>query len=287
MRSGPPYPEIRQLQHRGQWLALVVIAVVLVQVATSMTTNERFHWDIVFSWFVSPRILKGLLNTLQLTIVSMVVGIVLGVVLAVMRGSANRVLGGVAWVYIWLFRGTPVFVQLLLWGSFSALYPTIDVGLPFFQPLVSVSANDVITPYMAAILGLGLNEAAYMAEIVRGGIAAVDSGQEEAARALGMPHLLVLQRIILPQALRVVVPPTSNELIGMLKTSSMVSVLAYPDLLYSAQLIYTDNYQVIPLLITASLWYLLVSSLLSVGQYALERNLARSDRDRPEKGEDQ
>ncbi|WP_245581293.1 amino acid ABC transporter permease [Propionicicella superfundia] len=272
------YPAVRQPRHPGQWVAVVVIGLVVVQIAVSMVTNERFRWGIVFEWFHHERILHGLLNTLVLTVVSMLVGIVLGAVLAIMRESRNRVVAGLAWAYVWIFRGTPVFVQLLLWGSISALYPTIALSLPFLPPFLEFSANDVITPFIAAILGLGLNEAAYMAEIIRGGIRAVDPGQIEAARALGMGRASVLGRIVLPQAMRVIIPPTSNELIGMLKTSSMVAVLAYPDLLYSAQLIYTTNYQVIPLLLTASLWYLIVSSILSIGQYFVERRLSASDR---------
>jgi polar amino acid transport system permease protein len=272
------YPAIHHVRHPGQWIAIVVLAVVLARIAVSLVTNDRFEWDIVFDYFHSERILHGLLNTLNLTAVSMIIGIVLGIVLAVMRQSRNGVISGVAWAYIWLFRGTPVFVQLLLWGSVSALYPSIEIGIPFLPSFFDFSANDVVTPYMAALLGLGLNEAAYMAEIIRGGIRAVDDGQEEAAQALGMKRSLVMRRIVLPQAMRIVIPPTSNQLIGMLKTSSMVAVLAYPDLLYSAQLIYSVNYLVIPLLITASLWYLIVSSVLSVGQYFIEKRFSRSDR---------
>jgi polar amino acid transport system permease protein len=266
------------MRHPGRWVLAGVLAVLLAMLVNTVLTNPRFHWDIVFEWFTSPRILSGLLRTLELTAISMVVGVVLGVVLAIMRLSPNPLIASVSWAYIWLFRGTPVFVQLLFWGFIAALYPRLSLGVPFGPEALSFSANDLITPYMAAVLGLALNEAAYMAEIVRAGIQSVDSGQTEAAQALGMRRSLVLRRIVLPQAMRVIIPPTGNQVIGMLKTTSLVAVLAVPELLYSAQLIYAVNYQTIPLLITASLWYLIVTSILNVGQHYLERHFGRSTR---------
>ncbi|WP_256840070.1 amino acid ABC transporter permease [Ornithinimicrobium faecis] len=255
-----------------------LLALAAIAGAFSVVSNDNFGWPIVFEYFTSPRILSGLVRTLHLTALSMAIGIVLGVILALMNMSRNRFVKSIAWGYIWFFRGTPVFVQLLFWGSISALYPKLIVGLPFDGPTwLEMSANDLITPYIAAVLGLGLNEAAYMAEIVRAGIKSVDRGQSEAATALGMPDGLTTRRVVLPQAMRVIIPPTGNQLIGMLKTSSLVAVLAYPELLYSAQLIYAVNYQTIPLLITASLWYLLITSVLSVGQYYLERHFGRSE----------
>jgi polar amino acid transport system permease protein len=197
---------------------------------------------------------------------------VLGVLLAVMRLSPNPLVSGGSGFYIWLFRGTPVLVQLLFWNFISALYPTIDLGLTSFN------ANTLITPFAAAILGLGLNEGAYMAEIVRAGILSVDEGQTEAAHALGMTRLQTLRRIVLPQAMRVIIPPTGNETISMLKMTSLVSVIAYAELLYSAQLIYAENYKTIPLLIVASIWYLVFTTLLSIGQYFLERRFGRGRR---------
>ncbi|MFF4773635.1 amino acid ABC transporter permease [Microtetraspora fusca] len=267
-------PTVRRRQP-GRWVAAAVVCVLLAMLVNTFVTNERFQWDVVFDWFTSDRILAGLGRTIQLTVISMLIGIVLGLVLAVMRLSDNPLLSGVAWAYIWLFRGTPVFVQLLFWGFISALYPRLSLGVPFGPEFTSFSANELISPFVAAILGLGLNEAAYMAEIARAGILSVDRGQAEAAQALGMTRGLALRRIVLPQAMRVIVPPTGNQAIGMLKTTSLVAVLAYPELLYSAQLIYSANYQTIPLLITASLWYLLITSVLSVGQFFVERHFAR------------
>lgn len=267
---------IARPKHLGRWAVVVVLLALVGLVVYSLVTNERYNWPVVFEWFLSPRILAGLWNTLELTVISMIVGVVLGGVVGIMRLSKNPVIAGVATFYIWFFRGTPVFVQLLFWGSISALYPVIVVGIPFGPSFGEFSANDVVTPFAAAILGLGLNEAAYMAEIVRAGVKSVDDGQREAAAALGMGRMRILRRVVLPQAMPVLIPPTGNELIGLLKTSSMVAVLAYPELLYSAQLIYSVNYQTIPLLITASLWYLIVTTVLSIGQYFLERHFGRS-----------
>jgi polar amino acid transport system permease protein len=256
----------------------VAAAVVFLTVAAlirSAVTNERFGWDIVGKYFFSPRVLDGLVVTLELTVVSMVVGIVLGIVLAIMRLSPNPLISGSSWFYIWLFRGTPVLVQLLFWNFISALYPSIDLGIPFGPSFIHADANQLITPFTAAVLGLGLNEGAYMAEIVRAGILSVDEGQTDAAHALGMTRLKTMRRIVLPQAMRVIIPPTGNETISMLKTSSLVSVIAYTELLYAVQLIYAVNYRQIPLLIVASLWYLIVTTILSIGQYFLERRFGR------------
>jgi polar amino acid transport system permease protein len=206
----------------------------------------------------------------------MAIGITLGIVLAVMRLSPNPLVSGASWIYIWLLRGTPVLVQIVFWNYIGALYPTFSFGIPFGGPqFAHVNANNFITPFAVAILALGLNEGAYMAEIVRAGILSVDEGQTEAAYALGMTRLKTLRRIVLPQAMRVIVPPTGNETISMLKTSSLVSVIAYPELLYSAQLIYSVNYRTIQLLIVASIWYLIVTTVLSVGQYYVERYFRR------------
>lgn len=213
--------------------------------------------------------------TIELTAISMAIGIVLGVVLAVMRLSTNPLVSSASWIYIWVFRGTPVLVQILFWNYIGALYPRISLGVPFGPQFFHVSANSLITPFAAGILALGLNEGAYMAEIVRAGILSVDEGQTEAAHALGMTRLQTMRRIVLPQAMRVIIPPTGNETISMLKTSSLVSVIALSELLYSAQLIYAVNYRTIPLLIVASLWYLILTTLFSVGQYHLERRFGR------------
>jgi polar amino acid transport system permease protein len=220
-----------------------------------------------------------LILTLELTVIAMVIGIALGVVLAVMRLSSNPMVSGVSWLYVWFVRGTPVLVQLLFWSFISALYPHVSLGVPFGGPeILGGSANTVITPIVAAILGLGLNEGAYMAEIVRAGILSVDEGQEEAAQALGMTRLQTLRRIVLPQAMRVIIPPTGNETISMLKTTSLVSVIAVTDLLYAVQLIYSQSFQQIPLLIVACIWYLVFTTLLSIGQYFIERHYGRGSR---------
>ena len=282
MGPAPPGPPdaIRAVpvRHPGRWIAAVIVAVLAAGLVRSVATNQRFEWDIVGRYFTSSSVLHGLLVTLELTAAAMLVGVVLGVVLAVMRLSPNPLIASASWFYIWIVRGTPVLVQLLFWNFISALYPKISIGIPFGPELFHANANALITPFVAAVLGLGLNEGAYMAEIVRAGIISVDEGQTEAAQALGMTRLQTLRRIVLPQAMRVIVPPTGNEAISMLKTSSLVSVIAYTELLYSVQLIYATTYQQIPLLIVASLWYLIVTSVLSVGQYYLERHFGRGSR---------
>ena len=256
-------------------MAAAVVLVLIAMFVHTLVTNPRFQWGVVGSYFLSRRVLDGLEITILLTVVCMVIGIVLGVMLAVMRLSANPLLSGASWVYIWFFRGTPVLVQLLFWYNMAALYPRISLGVPFGPSFVHLNANSLITALTAAILGLGLNEGAYMAEIVRAGILSVDHGQVEAAQALGMTRTLTMRRIILPQALRVIIPPTGNETISMLKTSSLASVITVTELLYAVQLIYSENFQTIPLLIVASLWYLIATSVLTAGQYYVERHYAR------------
>jgi len=243
----------------------------------SVATNPRFQWGVVGDFLFDRRVLDGVRVTLELTFVAMVVGIVLGVILAIMRLSPNPLVSGASWLYIWFFRGTPVLVQILFWGiGISALYPHLSIGIPFGGPeFASADANHLITLFVAAILGLGLNEGAYMAEIVRAGIISVDEGQTEAAQSLGMTRLQTMRRIVLPQAMRVIIPPTGNETISMLKTTSLVSVIAYAELLYSVQLIYSVNFKTIPLLIVAASWYLFFTTLLSIVQYYIERHYAR------------
>ena len=264
-----------QVRHPGRWLAAAVILVVAAAFANSAATNPRFGWGVVGHYFLSRRILDGLVVTLELTTLAMTIGIVGGVLLAVMRLSPNPLVGGASWLYIWFFRGTPVLVQLLFWFNIAALYPRIALGIPFGPQFVHFNANTLITTFAAATLGLGLNEAAYMAEIVRAGIISVDEGQTDAGQALGMTRLQTMRRIVLPQAMRVIVPPTGNETISMLKTSSLASVLALPELLYASQLIYAVNYRTIQLLIVASIWYLIVTTVLSFGQYYVERYFGR------------
>jgi polar amino acid transport system permease protein len=275
-QSGPP-EEIQAVpvRHRGRWIAAGVVAILLAAIIRAVATNSRFQWDVVGQYLTSSRILDGLVLTLELTVVAMLIGIVLGVVLALMRLSPNALLSSASWIYIWIFRGTPVLVQILLWFNISALFPSIDLGVPFGPSFIHLDANSIITPFVAGMLALGLNEGAYMSEIVRAGIISVDEGQTDAAQALGMTSLQTMRRIVLPQAMRVIIPPTGNETISMLKTTSLVSVITVTELLYTAQLIYAVTYQTIPLLIVASIWYLAVTSVLSVGQYYIERYYGR------------
>jgi polar amino acid transport system permease protein len=274
------------VRHPGRWVATVVVLFLVVALADSLASNKRFEWGIVGHWFFSRRILDGVVVTLELTATSMAIGIALGVLLAVMRLSPNPLVSGASWVYIWIFRGTPVLVQILVWYNIAALYPRFSVGIPFGGPTFAhFNASSLITPFVARMLALGLNEGAYMAEIVRAGIISVPEGQTHAAQSLGMTRLLTMRRIVLPQAMRVIVPPTGNETISMLKTTSLVSVIALspPELLYAAQLIYSVNYRTIQLLIVASLWYLIMTTVLTMGQYYLERYFGRgATRDLPD-----
>jgi len=280
-----PADEIKAIpvRHPGRWVAGAIILILGAALVKSMATNHRFEWGVVKHYFFSDQVLRGLVVTLELTALSMAIGIAIGVVLAIMRLSPNPLVSSASWIYIWVFRGTPVLVQILFWGFISALYPKFSLGIPFGPQFVHFSANSLITPFVAGMLALGLNEGAYMAEIVRAGFISVEEGQTEAAQSLGMTRLLTMRRIILPQAMRVIIPPTGNETISMLKTTSLVSVIAVTDLLYSVELIYARTYQTIPLLIVASLWYLIVTSVLSFGQYYVERYYARgSSRELPD-----
>jgi polar amino acid transport system permease protein len=249
----------------GQWAAAVVVLALLGIAVTSVARNKAFQWDVVAGYFTSDTILRGLWLTLWLTAVVMVLGFALGTLLAVFRLSANPVLRAVSWGYVWLFRSIPILVQLLLWFNIGALYPQV----------FGVKTVNLLTPVAVAITGLTLHEAAFAAEVVRAGILSVDRGQIEAAQALGLSRWQRWWRIVLPQAMRSIVPPAANMLIGTLKGTSIVSVIAVQDLLYSAQLIYHRTYRVIPLLMVATLWYVIVTSVLSVGQYYVEKRYAR------------
>jgi polar amino acid transport system permease protein len=269
--------EIRAVpvRHPGRWLAGILVLILAVAGVRSVVTNPRFEWGVVGEYLFDQRVLEGLLLTLELTVIAMVIGVLLGIILAVMRLSPNPMVSGGSWLYIWFFRGTPVLVQLIFWYYIAALYPKISLGIPFGPSFVHPDANSLIKPFTAGVLGLGLNEGAYMAEIVRAGIISVDEGQGDAARALGMTRLQTMRRVVLPQAMRVIIPPTGNETISMLKTTSLVSVIAVADLLYAVQNIYSSNFKTIPLLIVASIWYLVCTSILYVGQYYLERYYGR------------
>jgi polar amino acid transport system permease protein len=249
----------------GQWTAAVAVLVLLGLAVTSVVRNKAFQWGVVGDYFTSDSVLRGLWLTLWLTAVVMVLGFALGTLLAAARLSANPVLRSVSWGYVWLFRSIPILVQLLLWFNIGALYPE----------LLGVKTVNLFTPIAVAIIGLTLHEAAYAAEVVRGGILSVDRGQIEAAQALGLSRWRRWWRIVLPQAMRSIVPPAGNMLIGTLKGTSIVSVIAVQDLLFSVQLVYHRTYQVIPLLMVATIWYTVVTSVLSVGQYYVEKHYAR------------
>jgi polar amino acid transport system permease protein len=263
------------VRHPGRWVAAAVVLVLVAMFVHWLVATEALHWDVVWDYLFDSAILTGVRRTILLTLVAMAIGIVGGTVLAVMRLSPNPIVSGVSWVYIWFFRGTPLLVQLVFWFFLPSVLHSLSLGIPFGPSWFHTDAKTIISQLGAAILGLGLNEAAYMAEITRAGILSVDEGQVEAAQALGMTRLLTMRRIVLPQAMRVIVPPTGNEVISMLKNTVLVSVIGYAELFYTAQIIYARNFQTIPLLITASLWYLFLTSILTSGQYYVERYYAR------------
>ncbi|MBV8041827.1 amino acid ABC transporter permease [Pluralibacter sp.] len=263
----------------GRRVTACLLILLAAGVGYSVATNHRFEWNVVGQYLFHPDILSGMVVTIELTVLAMLIGIVGAVILALMRLSGNPVLVIASSAYTWLFRGTPQLVQIIFWGFLGALYPRIFLGIPgtdivFFD----APTNAVIGAYVAALLGLGLNEAAYTSEIVRAGIQSVNSGQIEAAHSLGLTPSRALRKIVLPQAMRVVVPPLGNEVIGMLKTTSLVSIIAGRDLLTNTQAIYNNTYQVIPLLIVASIWYLAMTSVLSLVQIRLERKFAKGSR---------
>ncbi|MDS0134123.1 MULTISPECIES: amino acid ABC transporter permease [unclassified Amycolatopsis] len=263
------------VRHYGRWVAGVIILFLAFIVIRSVITNDALQWPVVGDYLFDDRVLRGLQNTLILTVISMLIGIVGGILLAVMRLSPNPLTSGAAAIYIWLFRGTPLITQLVIWNFLALAYPRLGLGIPFGPEFVSWDTNQLITQFTASLLGLGLNEAAYMAEIVRGGIQSVDSGQLEAASALGMSRTKTLRRIILPQAMRVIIPPTGNETISMLKTTSLVVAIGYFELMVAVQTIYSQNYKTVPLLITAAAWYLFMTSVLTLVQIQIEKRFAR------------
>lgn len=266
---------IVRLRHPGRWVAAAALAVLVAMFVHFLVVSPALRWDLVAGYLFEKSIMQGLLMTLKLTVVSMVVGLVLGTLLAIMRISENPLVRGVAASYVWLFRGTPILVQLLFWFFLGSVLPQISLGVPFGPEFVSWPTNTLITQFTAAILGLGLNEAAYMAEIVRAGIGSVDRGQTEAAEALGMSPSTTYRRVVLPQAARLIVPPTANETISMLKLTSLVLVIGLPELTTTAQLIYGRNFQQIPLLIVASVWYLVLTTILTLVQSRIERRMSR------------
>jgi polar amino acid transport system permease protein len=256
-------------RHYGRWIASLLILLVFIYVAKAFAEGQ-IDWKVVGQFFTAQSILDGLGNTIIMTFCAMALGIVLGVLFAVMVMSPNPVLKGVAVFYIWFFRGTPLLLQLLIWFNLALVFPRI--GIPGFFEARMV---DVMTPFVATLLGLGINQGAYTAEVVRSGILSVDAGQTEAAKSIGMTRLTTLRRIVLPQAMRVIIPPVGNEVISMVKLTSIASVIGFAEVLRNAQTIYYANARVIELLIVAAAWYLMIVTVLSVGQHFLERYFAK------------
>ncbi|OZG58866.1 ABC transporter permease [Bifidobacterium tissieri] len=267
----------------GPVVAGVIVALLAAMLVYGMIVNPNFEWPVVWKYLFNENVLAGIGWTLWITVLSMVIAIVLAVVLAIMRKSINPVLRGVSWFFIWFFRGTPVYTQLVFWGLISVLVPKLGLGIPFTSVTFwSVDTQDVITAFRAAVIGLALNEAAYLSEIVRAGLEAVDPGQTEAAEALGMRRSLIMRRVILPQAMRIIIPPTGNETIGMLKTTSLVLAVPFTlDLQFATNAIANRIYKPIPLLIVACFWYLLITSILMIIQSRLEKHFGKGFEARP------
>lgn len=277
---------IQAIRLRHPWRT--VFAVVLVLIAALFIYDAAFNrtvynWGEVGKYLFDTRIMSGVWYTLQLTVYSMIIAVILGVTVAVMRMSPNPVVKSVAWAYLWIFRGTPVYVQLVFWGLVPTIYKSISLGIPFTQAVAEINLKDLLSYFTLAVIGLALNEAAYMAEIVRAGLLAVDKGQDEAAIALGLGWWHTMTRVVLPQAMRVIIPPTGNEVISMLKTTSLVSAVPVTlDIYGRSRDIAAVTYQPVPMLIVASIWYLVVTSILMVGQYYLERHFAKGVGNRPD-----
>lgn len=268
-------PEVVPVRHPGTWLGILVCLLFVAGLIRTFIENPNYQWDIVWHYFKDVQILKGIGLTLQLTFITLAISFVLGTVLAVGRTSKSTFLNVVTWSYVWFFRGTPLLVQIVFWYNIAALYPVIEVGIPFGPTLVEADGNALINSFTAALIAFGLNQSAYMCEIIRSGLLAVDEGQREAATALGLTKFQVLRKVVAPQAMRVILPAVGNQLIDLLKSTALVSVIALPELLYSAQLIYSQNFQTIPVLLAATLWYLVITTVLSILQYYVERFYAR------------
>lgn len=256
-------------RHYGRFIAAGSILALLAVIVWSFAKGQ-IEWAYVAQFLTANAILTGLVNTVVMAVLAMALGLVLGVIFAVMRLSSNPVLVWCAIGYVWFFRAVPVLLQLLLWFNLALVFPTIGIPGLFSFPTVAI-----MTPFVAALLGLGIQQGAYTSEVVRAGLLAVDRGQYEAAQAIGMTRLATLRRVIMPQAMRVIVPPVGNEFIGMVKMTSLASVIQYAEMLHSAQNIYYANARVIELLMVAAFWYLIVVTLLSFGQSRIERYFSR------------
>jgi polar amino acid transport system permease protein len=265
------------LRHPMRLIAMLVVILLLITLVYTVIGNPELQWPTVARYMFSPLILDGLYTTLLLTLIVMVLAVVIGTMAALMMLSPSSVLSVPAVAFVWLFRGAPALVQLILWYNVSLIFPTVSLWLPFAGTVYSVRTNDLMTPFMAAVVALSLHEAGYMAEIVRAGLKTVSKGQTEAALSLGMHPRLLVRRVVLPQAMRMIIPPTGNETINLLKTTSLVSIIAVGDILYSAQAVYARTFETIPLLLVVALWYLIVVSVMSGGQFFLERSFARDE----------
>lgn len=286
-RARPEAIQAVPVRHPGRWVAAALLVLLTAMFVHMLVTNDAFQWRFLLDNAFTPPVLRGVRATVILAVLSMAIGVALGVVLAVMRLSPNPLLSGVAWAYVWFFRAVPRIVLLILFGNLGILYARYEFGLPFDQQiadllgidldgrLFGIDARDAISGFTAAVAGLALSEAAYMAEIVRAGIQSVDLGQTEAAQALGMSRAQTIRRIVLPQAMRVIVPPTGNETIAMVKDTSLVAFVPYYELFFQLQGIGGRTFQVFPMLVAACLWYLAIVSVLMVGQYFLERRFSR------------
>jgi polar amino acid transport system permease protein len=284
------------VRHPGRWLLIAVLAVLVAMFGHLLVTNDRFQWGFIFQHYAPGKrgvmftepVLHGLQGTLLLTVTSMAIGIALGTVIAVMRLSPNRILSSMAWIYTWFFRAIPRLVLAILFGNLNILWARVGFGLPFDEQIgklfgidlnaqfYSVKASDLLAGFVAGMLALGLSEAAYMAEIVRAGIQSIDPGQAEAAVALGMSRGQVLRRIVLPQAMRVIVPPTGNEVIAMVKDTSLVAFVPVTyELFFQLNAISARTFVVLPVLVAALLWYLSICSILMVAQYFVERHFSK------------
>ena len=264
------------VRHPGRWVGAAAIVVLAAGAVQSLATNPNFHWEAFALYALDANVIQGVGWTLLLTVLSMVIAVSLAVLLAFMRQSENPIFRWSSWCWVWFFRGTPVYTQLIFWGLVAVLYPKITLGVPFGPDLLDLNTQDLLNAFWAAVLGRGLNESAYLAEIFRAGLKSVDKGQIEAAEALGMRGTRIMWRIILPQAMRVIVPPTGNETIGMLKTTSLVLAVPFTlDLTFVTNTLANRSYLPIPLLIVAAFWYLVVTSFLMVGQHFIEKHYGR------------
>lgn len=263
-------------RHPGRWLAVAVIAIIAVQAAHAVAVNPNFHWDVYLKYLLWPQVIRGVEWTLLITVVAMAVAIIVAGMLVIMRDSDNPVLRGLAYAWVWFFRGTPIYTQLLFWGLFAVLFPRLSLSIPFGPEIAGIEARYLVTPAMAAILGLGFNESAYLTEIFRAGFGSIDRGQTEAAQAMGMRPARIWWRILMPQAMRVIIPPTGNETIGMLKMTSLVLAVPFTlDLTFATNAISNRLYLPIPLLMVAGTWYLAITSILMIGQHYLERHFGK------------